>query len=93
MRLVLITALGIGLSTVIGALLGFCFRKVPHSWHDGIMGFAAGIMLAAAVIGIMVEWQLLRCPMCGRHLGWLDKEICASCAAAIAESEEREKRR
>ena len=54
MRLVLITALGIGLSTVIGALLGFCFRKVPHSWHDGIMGFAAGIMLAAAVIGLIL---------------------------------------
>ena len=54
MRLILLTALGIGLSTVIGALLGFCFQKVPHRWHDGIMGFAAGIMLAAAVIGLIL---------------------------------------
>lgn len=50
-------------------------------------------LLAVAVIGTMTEWQLIRCPMCGRHMGWFDKEICASCAAAIAESEERENRR
>ncbi|MBR5519224.1 MAG: ZIP family metal transporter, partial [Clostridia bacterium] len=26
----------------------------PHRWHDGIMGFAAGIMLAAAVMGLIL---------------------------------------
>ena len=46
MRLVLLTALGIGGATVIGALLGFMFRKIPDKWHDGLMGFAAGVMLS-----------------------------------------------
>ena len=70
-------------TTVVVAALGWWFLEtIGDKWA-----------LAVAVIGIMVEWQLLRCPMCGRHLGWLDNEICASCAAAIAEAEEREKRR
>ena len=51
MRLVILTALGIGGATVAGALLGFCFQKIPHRWNDGIMGFASGVMLAAAVSG------------------------------------------
>ncbi len=71
------------LVTVVVAAVGWWFLEtIGDKWA-----------LAVAVIGTMVEWQLIRCPMCGRHLGWLDKEICASCAAAIAESEEREKRR
>jgi len=70
-------------TTVVVAALGWWFLEtIGDKWA-----------LAVVVIGIMVEWQLLRCPMCGRHLGWLDNEICASCAAAIAEAEEREKRR
>ena len=54
MRLVILTALGIGGATVAGALLGFCFQKIPHRWNDGIMGFASGVMLAAAVIGLIL---------------------------------------
>ena len=54
MRLVIQTALGIGGATVAGALLGFCFQKIPHRWNDGIMGFASGVMLAAAVIGLIL---------------------------------------
>jgi len=54
MRLVLLTALGIGGATVIGALLGFMFRKIPDKWHDGLMGFAAGVMLSAAMSGLIL---------------------------------------
>ena len=54
MTLVLVTALGVGGATVIGALLGFCFGKINEKWNDGILGFAAGIMLAAAVLGLIV---------------------------------------
>ena len=54
MQLVILTALGVGGATVVGALLGFCFQKIPHRWNDGIMGFASGVMLAAAVIGLIL---------------------------------------
>ena len=51
---VILTALGIGGSTLLGALLGFVFRKIPHKWNDAISGFAAGVMLAAAILGLIL---------------------------------------
>lgn len=54
MYLVAITALGVGGATIFGALLGFLFKKIPHKWNDAILGFAAGIMLAAAVLGLIL---------------------------------------
>ena len=54
MQLALLTALGVGGATVFGVLLGFLFQKIPHKFNDAILGFAAGIMLAAAVLGLIV---------------------------------------
>ena len=54
MDLVLITALGVGGATVIGAILGFAFKKITHKFTDITLGFAAGIMLAAAVLGLVI---------------------------------------
>jgi len=54
MRVVLLTALGVGGATVIGALLGFFFKKPSHKVNDIILSFAAGVMLAAAVIGLII---------------------------------------
>ncbi len=54
MQAVLLTALGVGGATVIGALLGFLFRKPSHKLNDIILSFAAGVMLAAAVIGLII---------------------------------------
>ena len=54
MQLVLLTAFGVGGATVIGALLGFMTKKASHSFSDIIMGFAAGVMLSAAVIGLVM---------------------------------------
>jgi len=54
MELVLLTALAVGASTVIGAGLGFLFQRIPHRFHDAILGFAAGVMLAAAIIGLIL---------------------------------------
>jgi len=54
MYLVFLTALGVGGATVIGALLGFVFRKPSHKFHDIVLSFAAGVMLAAAVIGLVI---------------------------------------
>ena len=54
MKEVLITALGVGMATVIGSIIGFAFKKVSHKFSDVVMSFAAGIMLAAAVIGLII---------------------------------------
>ncbi len=56
MDLVLLTAtaLGVGGATVIGALIGFAFKKISHKFSDIILSFAAGVMLAAAVLGLII---------------------------------------
>ena len=54
MQLVLLTALGVGLATVFGALIGFGFGKVSHKFNDIVLSFAAGVMLAAAVMGLII---------------------------------------
>lgn len=55
MQLVILTALGVGGATVIGALLGFIFKKTSHKFNDIVLSFAAGVMLAAAVFGLVLE--------------------------------------
>lgn len=52
--MVLLTALGVGGATVIGAVLGFIFKKISHKFSDIVLSFAAGVMLAAAVIGLIL---------------------------------------
>lgn len=54
MQLALISALGVGGATIIGVILGFMFQKIPHELADGVMGFAAGVMLSAAVFGLVI---------------------------------------
>ena len=54
MTLVLLTAIGVGAATVIGALLGFAFKNMSHRFSDLILSFAAGVMLAAAVVGLVI---------------------------------------
>ena len=54
MELVLLTALGVGGATVIGAVIGFVFKKLSHRFSDIVLSFAAGVMLAAAVIGLIL---------------------------------------
>ena len=54
MEIVLLTALGVGGATVIGAVLGFTFKKISHKFSDIVLAFAAGVMLAAAVIGLIL---------------------------------------
>lgn len=54
MRMILLTALGVGGATVIGAIIGFFVRDVKHKTNDLILSFAAGIMLAAAVNGLIL---------------------------------------
>ena len=66
MTMVLLTALGVGGATLIGSLLGFLFKNPSHKLSDTILSFAAGVMLAAAIIGLIVpsldyhgDWAIL----------------------------------
>ncbi len=54
MKLVLLTAIGVGMATVLGSLIGFAFKKMSHTFSDMILSFAAGVMLAAAVVGLIL---------------------------------------
>ncbi len=54
MDMVLLTALGVGGATVFGAAIGFVFKKISHRFSDIVLSFAAGVMLAAAVLGLVI---------------------------------------
>ncbi len=54
MKLVILTAFGVGGATIIGALLGFLFKKPSHKLSDIILSFAAGVMLSAAIVGLIL---------------------------------------
>ena len=54
MDLVLITALGVGGATVVGALIGFIIKEISHKMSDIILSFAAGVMLCAAILGLVM---------------------------------------
>ena len=62
---VILTAVGVGLATVIGACLVFLFKKTSHKFNDIVLSFAAGVMLAAAVVGLILpsleygKWSIL----------------------------------
>ena len=54
MEFVLLTALGVGGATIIGAVIGFLFKGISHKFSDIVLSFAAGVMLAAAVLGLVL---------------------------------------
>lgn len=49
-----ISAVGICGATILGSILGFIVRELPHKWNDTILGYCAGIMLAVSTIGLIV---------------------------------------
>ncbi len=54
MEIVFLTALGVGGATVLGSLIGFLFKHISHRFSDIVLSFAAGVMLAAAVLGLIL---------------------------------------
>lgn len=54
MSFVLLTVFGIALCSAIGAVIGFSFKRIPAHIEDAVNGCAAGIMLCAAVIGLII---------------------------------------
>lgn len=55
MRAALIAATLTGLATGLGALPFLFVRELPRRAYDGILGLGAGLMLAAATLGLLAE--------------------------------------
>ena len=54
MQMVLLTAVGVGGATVIGSVIGFLFKNISHRFNDIVLSFAAGVMLAASILGLIL---------------------------------------
>ena len=54
MLIVILTALGVGSATVLGAILGFIFKDISRRFSDIILSFAAGVMLAASILNLIL---------------------------------------
>ena len=54
MTMVLLTALVVGGATLFGAIIGFLFKNISHRFSDIVLSFAAGVMLSAAVLGLIL---------------------------------------
>ena len=54
MQMIILTALGVGGATVFGSLIGFAFKKISHKFTDIVLAFAAGVMLAASILGLIL---------------------------------------
>lgn len=69
---------------MLGSLIGLTFKQMSHKWHDTIMGYCAGVMLAASVCGLILPatemidtsswWQIVAGVLVGAiFLNYLDK--------------------
>ena len=54
MDMVFLTALGVGGATIFGSVIGFLFKKISHRFSDIVLAFAACVMMAAAVMGLIL---------------------------------------
>ncbi len=49
----IIAGLFVILASILGSLLGLVFKKITHRTNDMILGFASGVMLTAAFLGLL----------------------------------------
>lgn len=54
MGIVILTALMVGGATGLGTCIGYLFGTISHKLGDIVLAFAAGIMLSAAVLGLIL---------------------------------------
>ena len=55
MKILIIVLLAVGCSTTLGVAGGLLIRSRERKWNDIVLGFAAGVMLAAATAGLLAE--------------------------------------
>ena len=53
MKLFMIVMIAVLFSTVIGTVGGLLIRRIPHRFNDMILGGASGVMLGAAILGLI----------------------------------------
>lgn len=71
-----ISAAGLCGATIIGSILGFLFKGLSHKWNDTLLGYCAGVMLAASTVGLILpaaeavssEWHIIASVMAGALL-------------------------
>lgn len=51
---VLISALGLGVASLVGSLVGLFVKRISHRWNDIFLGYCAGMMLAAAIVCLIL---------------------------------------
>ena len=54
MSAIWISIAGIFGASVLGSALGFGIKALPHKWNDALLGYCAGVMLAASTLGLIV---------------------------------------
>ncbi|MCM1347151.1 MAG: ZIP family metal transporter [Bacteroides sp.] len=54
MTMVWISAAGLCVATLLGTFIGFMIKDLSHKWNDTVLGFCAGLMLAASVLGLIL---------------------------------------
>lgn len=54
MIIVVLCALGVGGATMVGAVVGFVFRRITHKASDVVLSFAAGVSIASAIMGLIL---------------------------------------
>jgi len=74
---VAIAAAGLGLASLAGSVVGLVIKRIPHKWNDIFMGFCAGTMLAAAIVGLVLPAVEQTSPM-----GWW--QVALGVAAGVA---------
>jgi len=62
---VLLAALGIGAATIFGSLLGCAVGELPEKVNDSVNSLAAGVMLCAAMMGLIIPSVELSVGSCG----------------------------
>lgn len=62
-----LSAAGLCGATLIGSAIGFAIKELPHKWNDIVMGFCAGVMLAASILGLILPAT----EQAGSHQWWL----------------------
>lgn len=52
--IIYLIALGVGGATEIGTFIGYLFQNISHKFSDIVMAFAAGVMLSASILGLII---------------------------------------
>lgn len=70
-------AAGLGLSSLLGSVIGLTVRRIPHNWNDICLGFCAGMMLTASIVCLILP----AVEMCAPAQWW---QVIAGVAAGVA---------